>query len=114
MASKHRGSSLSNMRRWRARRNQPYSNSTRFSMSLLISHDFENVEYQADDFDLALGMPGLHTVRRKVEWVERQSVLPPELFQRFENDMFWRAPDANIREAAMGKNTHTPESASDG
>jgi sulfotransferase len=66
-----------------------------------FSHDFENVEYQADDFDLAVGMPGLHTVRRKVEWVERQSVLPPELFQRFENDMFWRAPDANIREVPI-------------
>ena len=66
-----------------------------------FSHDFENVEYQADDFDLALGTPGLHTVRRKVEWVERQSVLPPELFQRFENDMFWRPPDANIREVPI-------------
>jgi sulfotransferase len=45
-----------------------------------FEHDFENVEYDADDFDLALGTPGLHRVRRQVEWVERQSVLPPELF----------------------------------
>jgi sulfotransferase len=56
---------------------------------------------QADGFDLALGTPGLHTVRHKVEWVERQSVLPPELFQRFANDMFWRRPDANIREVPI-------------
>lgn len=61
-----------------------------------FDHDFENVEYEAEDFDLAIGMPGLHTVRRKVEWVERQSVLPPELFQRFLNDAFWRQPSANI------------------
>lgn len=61
-----------------------------------FDHDFENVEYEAEDFDLAIGMPGLHTVRRKVEWVERQSVLPPELFQRFVNDAFWRQPSANI------------------
>jgi sulfotransferase len=60
-------------------------------------HDFDNVEYAADDFDFALGTRGLHTVRRKVEWVERQTVLPPELFYRFTNDAFWRAPDANIR-----------------
>jgi sulfotransferase len=66
-----------------------------------FDHDFENVEYQADDFDLALGTPGLHTVRRKVEWVERQSVLPPELFRRFENDMFWRLPEANIRQVPI-------------
>jgi sulfotransferase len=63
----------------------------------LFEHDFENVEYQADEFDMALGARGLHTVRRRVEWVERQSVLPPGLFERFTSDMFWRAPEANIR-----------------
>jgi sulfotransferase len=62
-----------------------------------FEHDFENVEYQADDFDLALGARGLHTVRRRVEWVERQSVLPPGLFERFAGDMFWRVPEANLR-----------------
>ena len=48
--------------------------------------------YAAEDFDTALGTRGLHTVRRKVEWVERESVLPPELFHRFVNDTFWRVP----------------------
>jgi sulfotransferase len=62
-----------------------------------FEHDFENVEYQADDFDVALGARGLHTVRRRVEWVERQCVLPPALFERFAGDMFWRFPEANIR-----------------
>jgi sulfotransferase len=60
-------------------------------------HDFDNVEYEADDFDLALGTPNLHRVRRKVEWMERVSVLPPELFNRFANDAFWRNPELNIR-----------------
>ena len=60
-------------------------------------HDFDNVDYAADEFDLALGAPGLHTIRRKVELIERPSVLPPELFRRFENDMFWRQPDAELR-----------------
>jgi sulfotransferase len=66
-----------------------------------FEHDFENVEYEAVDFDLALGTPGLHTVRRKVEWIERQSVLPPELFQRFAHDMFWRVPGANVRQVPI-------------
>jgi sulfotransferase len=44
-----------------------------------------------------LGARGLHTVRRRVEWVERQAVLPPALFDRFSEDMFWRVPGANIR-----------------
>jgi sulfotransferase len=58
-----------------------------------FEHDFDNVEYQAEDFDLALGARGLHSVRRKVEWVDRQTVLPPGLFERFNGDMFWRLQD---------------------
>jgi sulfotransferase len=58
-------------------------------------HDFGTVEYEASEFDLALGTPNLHTVRRKVEWVERKTVLPPDLFQRFNNDSFWTRTDAN-------------------
>ncbi len=67
----------------------------------LFPHDFDNVEYEADEFDLALGAPGLHTIRRKVDWIERQTVLPPELFRRFDGDMFWRYPDANVRGATI-------------
>jgi sulfotransferase len=66
-----------------------------------FEHDFDNVEYQANDFDFALGARGLHTVRRRVEWVERQSVLPPALFERFAGDMFWRTPGANIRDVPI-------------
>jgi len=61
-----------------------------------FAHDFDNVEYQADAFDATLGSPGLHTVRRKVEFIDRPTVLPPELFTRFENDTFWMNPDLNI------------------
>jgi sulfotransferase len=60
-----------------------------------FKHDFDNVEYAADGFDMALGAPGLHTVRRKVELIKRDSILPPELFWRFELDVFWRRPKAN-------------------
>jgi sulfotransferase len=63
----------------------------------VFDHNFENVEYSADDFDLALGAPGLHTVRRRVEFVERLSILPPELFARFQGDMFWTNPELNLR-----------------
>lgn len=60
-----------------------------------FEHDFDNVEYEANDFDLALGTPNLHKVRRRVEWIERTTVLPPELFSRFTNDAFWAYPDLN-------------------
>jgi sulfotransferase len=61
-----------------------------------FDHDFDDVVYAADEFDLALGAPGLHTIRRKVAWIERRTVLPPELFRRFDNDMFWRAAGATV------------------
>lgn len=61
-----------------------------------FEHDFDNVEYEAQDFDIALGTPNLHTVRPKVEWIERKTVLPPDLFSRFANDAFWNIPEANI------------------
>jgi sulfotransferase len=66
-----------------------------------FEHDFENVEYEADTFDLALGTRGLHTVHRKVEWIDRQTVLPADLFGRFSGDMFWRVPTVNIRNVPM-------------
>lgn len=62
-----------------------------------FEHDFENVEYQAEDFDLQLGAPGLHRVRRRVAWTPRQTVLPPIVFARFADDMFWRTAEAGRR-----------------
>ena len=55
-----------------------------------FEHDFNNVEYEANEFDLQMGVRGLHTIRQKVEWVERPTILPPDIFNRFQNDMFWR------------------------
>ena len=65
------------------------------------AHDLDNVEYEADEFDLALGTPNLHTVRRKVGWIDRESVLPPELFHRFVNDAFWAVPELNARKVRV-------------
>lgn len=62
-----------------------------------FAHDFDNVCFDADEFDLRAGTPGLHTVRRKIESRERVSVLPPDVFRRFDNDAFWRDPSLNLR-----------------
>jgi sulfotransferase len=66
-----------------------------------FAHDLDNVEYEANEFDLALGTPNLHTVRRKVSWIERRTVLPPELFNRFVNDAFWTVPEININKVPV-------------
>lgn len=66
-----------------------------------FDHDFENIGYEADNFDFALGTPGLHTVRHKAEWIERATVLPSDLFARFANDAFWHSPGAAQRGVPM-------------
>lgn len=55
-------------------------------------HDFESVEYDAPDFDAALGVSGLHRVRPKVEYQERRTILPPDLFQKYAELSFWKNP----------------------
>lgn len=64
-----------------------------------FAHDFEQVSYEADAFDLALGTPGLHRVQSRVQWQPRPTVLPPDLFERFEHDAFWRLPQVPGRGA---------------
>jgi sulfotransferase len=55
-----------------------------------FDHDFDNVEYDEPEFDRQLGAPGLHAVKRKVRFEPRQSVLPPDLMQKFSTLAFWR------------------------
>ena len=63
----------------------------------LFQHDFENVHFDASEFDERTGMPGLHAIGKRVAAQERTTVLPPDIFRRFENEAFWRHPSSNIR-----------------
>ena len=55
-----------------------------------FSHDFDNVEFSAEELDNFLGTPGLHRVRAKVSSEARQTILPPELYKRAAVDTFWK------------------------
>lgn len=55
-----------------------------------FEHDFANVTYDAPDFDAQLGLDGLHRVHPKVEPRSRQTILPPDLFERYSKLAFWR------------------------
>jgi len=66
-----------------------------------FEHDFEHIEYNADEFDARVGMPGLHSVRPKVESIERQPILPREIFGRFANEAFWMDPKNNINQVRI-------------
>lgn len=54
-----------------------------------FSHDFEQVEYDAAEFDAHLGAPGLHRVKARVEFKPRPTILPPDLFDRYNQMTFW-------------------------
>jgi sulfotransferase len=53
-------------------------------------HDFNNIEYDAPEFDEALGLKGLHKVRPKVAMETRHTILPPDLFEQYSKLSFWQ------------------------
>lgn len=53
-------------------------------------HDFNNIEYDAPEFDEALGLKGLHKVRPKVAMETRPTILPPDLFEQYAKLSFWQ------------------------
>lgn len=57
-----------------------------------FKHDFTQVDYDARAFGAKAGTPALHDVRPAVAAIERPTLLPPDLPQRFANDAFWRDP----------------------
>ena len=52
-------------------------------------HDFDNVENSWDEYDAEIGIP-LHTVKKKVEFTPRKSILPPDILQKYSNMEVWR------------------------
>jgi sulfotransferase len=61
-------------------------------------HDFEHVSFvDGDEFDACFGAPGLHSVAAKVRFVERATILPPDIVNRFANRCFWRNAQGDPR-----------------
>jgi sulfotransferase len=54
-----------------------------------FKHDFNNVVFDTPDYDIGLGLVGLHRVRKTVDLQERESLLPPDLAKRYETSAFW-------------------------
>lgn len=55
-------------------------------------HDPEHVEFAEEEFDRHLGLPDLHRVSGRVEFRERTTVLPPDLFAKYSEIRFWTDP----------------------
>lgn len=70
-----------------------------------FDHDFENVSYDAPQFDSQLGLKGLHSVHKTVAPRPRKTILPPDLFERYAKLAFWRdmPGSATFKIVAKGK-----------
>lgn len=69
-----------------------------------FEHDFDNVQYDAPEFDQALGVSGLHKVRARVELKDRRTVLPPDLFEQYAALSFWQNGAASAANVIRIKN----------
>lgn len=65
-----------------------------------FKHDYGAINYSEPEFDQYLGMPGMHRGRPRVEYCERQTLLPPDLF-RMHDQPFWDNPAENRREVTL-------------
>lgn len=55
-----------------------------------FEHNFENLQSNYEEFDSLMGFPDLHKVKPKVEFSERQTILPPDIFDKYKDLDFWR------------------------
>lgn len=55
-----------------------------------FEHDYENVEDSYDEFDEQANIIGLHDIRKKVEYKERTSILPTDLWNQYDQTSFWK------------------------
>lgn len=70
-----------------------------------FTHDFDNVDYQENEFDQRIGVKGLHAVKKKVEFKARRSILPPDLFAKYQDMDFWRDPAGTAANIIGSKKT---------
>jgi sulfotransferase len=56
-----------------------------------FAHNVNAVSYAEPEYDARLGMPGLHDISGPVLAAPRQTVLSPDLFDRYGNLQFWLA-----------------------
>jgi len=62
-----------------------------------FNHDYNDLRYEADTYDADLGIVGLHRVRPKVEFIERKTSIPPDLFKKYSEANFWLNQNLNVR-----------------
>jgi len=55
-----------------------------------FDHDFDSVGASYDEFDEDVQLPGLHTTRKKVSFIQRDTVIPPDIWNQVRGMEVWR------------------------
>lgn len=71
----------------------------RFIDEPVFKHNFNDVEASYDDYDEDLMLPGLHKTRKKVEFVERESILPGDIWAMTKGMEFWKPTPEQMQPA---------------
>lgn len=78
-------------------------------------HDFDDVAFEAENFDAFLGTPGLHRITGAVRFQPRDTLLPPDLFEKYRDMSFWhdrkgtRASVIAIKQPKIAEARVTPD-----
>lgn len=73
-------------------------------------HDYDQVHYDAPEFDAPLGVHGLHKVRPRVALEERTTILPPDLFEQYAKLSFWKDTSHSRSNVIAAQPTTAPSS----
>lgn len=60
-------------------------------------HDFNDTEASYDNYDADAKIDGLHKVRKDVELVPRDTILPADLFNMYTEYDFWKQDDSPLK-----------------
>ncbi len=61
-----------------------------------FAHDIASVEGDEAEYDLRIGLPGLHSVRRGVQAGDQPLTIPPDIYQTYVKSDFWTSREENI------------------
>lgn len=70
-------------------------------------HDFNNVEASFDDYDYRINAPGLHTVRKRVEFIPRETILPKDIWNRVKYMDVWKHVEGLNYGSSRKRQDHT-------
>ncbi|MDH7637775.1 sulfotransferase family protein [Sphingomonas oryzagri] len=61
-----------------------------------FAHDPATVEADETEYDLRIGLPGLHRVRKGVTPAEKPLSIPPDIYHNYATSNFWDGREENI------------------